>query len=78
MSRTPLPKKTNLGKIFGGGDFALDTSTCFVLMPFTDKFQPIYEDHIQRIVTEAGPSSQRADEIREHESDYLGYLGANK
>jgi hypothetical protein len=60
---TPVPKKTNLGKIFGGGDFALDTSACFVLMPFADKFQPIYEDHIQRIVTEAGLSSQRADEI---------------
>jgi hypothetical protein len=59
----PLPRKANLGKIFGGGDFALDTSTCFVLMPFADKFQPIYEDHIQRIVTEAGLSSQRADEI---------------
>lgn len=58
-----IPKKTNLGKIFGGGDFALDTSTCFVLMPFADKFQPIYEDHIQRIVMEAGLSSQRADEI---------------
>lgn len=32
-------------------------------MPFAEKFQPIYEDHIQRIVTEAGLSSQRADEI---------------
>ncbi|HJP95740.1 MAG TPA: Hsp70 family protein [Candidatus Saccharimonadales bacterium] len=52
-----------LGKIFGGGDFTLDTSLCFVLMPFAEKFQPIYEDHIRRIVTEAGLSSQRADEI---------------
>lgn len=58
-----LPRKASLGKIFGGGDFALDTSACFVLMPFGEKFQPIYEDHIQRVVTEAGLSSQRADEI---------------
>ncbi|MGB7923883.1 MAG: Hsp70 family protein [Pyrinomonadaceae bacterium] len=58
-----FPRRANLGKIFGGGDFALDTSLCFVLMPFAEKFQPIYEDHIQRIVTEAGLSSQRADEI---------------
>jgi Hsp70 protein len=57
------PKSTTLGKIFGGGDFTLDSSLCFVLMPFASKFQAIYEDHIRRIVTDAGLSSQRADEI---------------
>lgn len=60
---TRSPKNLPQGKIFGGGDFTLDSSLCFVLMPFATKFEAIYEDHIRRIVTEAGLSSQRADEI---------------
>jgi hypothetical protein len=56
-------KNVTPGKIFGGGDFTLDSSLCFVLMPFEAKFQPVYEDHIKRVITEAGLSSQRADEI---------------
>jgi hypothetical protein len=32
-------------------------------MPFAEKFEPIYEDHIRRVVSDAGLSSQRADEI---------------
>lgn len=59
----PRPSQLVLGRIFGGGEFTLDSSLCFVLMPFASKFEPIYEDHIKRVITEAGLSSQRADEI---------------
>lgn len=57
------PQVLRQGKIFGGGDFALDSSLCFVLMPFAAKFQPVYDDHIRPVISQAGLSSQRADEI---------------
>lgn len=53
-----------LGKIFGGGSFTLDTQLCFVLMPFADRFQPIYDDHIRPSVETAGLRCERADEIK--------------
>jgi len=52
-----------LGRIFGGGDYALDASLCFILMPFTEASQPIYEDHIKKVIADLGLSVQRADEI---------------
>jgi polyhydroxyalkanoate synthesis regulator phasin len=53
-----------LGSIFGGATFTLDPQLCFVLMPFAEKFQPIYDDHIRPTVTRAGLRCERADEIR--------------
>ena len=53
-----------LGRIFGGGTYTLDSQLCFVLMPFTDKLQPIYEDHIRPIIQKAGLRCERADDIR--------------
>jgi len=52
-----------LGKVFGGGTFTLDTQLCFVLMPFDDEFQPLYEDHIRPAIERAGLRCERADEI---------------
>jgi hypothetical protein len=52
-----------LGKIFGGGTFTLDPQLCFVLMPFADRFQPLYDDHIRPTVQRAGLRCERADEI---------------
>src|SRR5262249_31328667 len=52
-----------LGKIFGGSTYTLDSQLCFVLMPFTDKLQPLYEDHISPIVQKAGLRCVRADDI---------------
>jgi hypothetical protein len=53
-----------LGKIFGGGDFTLDPNLCFVLMPFAETFQPIYDDHIRPVIQSEGLTCLRADEIR--------------
>ncbi len=53
-----------LGKIFGGGVFTLDPQLCFVLMPFAEKFQPLYEDHIRPTIENAGLRCERADEIQ--------------
>lgn len=53
-----------LGRIFGGGQgFALDPQLCFVLMPFSDSLQPIYDDHIRPTVESAGLVCQRADDV---------------
>jgi hypothetical protein len=53
-----------LGKLFGGANFTLDPQLCFVLMPFAEKYRPLYEDHIRPSVTNAGLLCERADEIR--------------
>lgn len=53
-----------LGKIFGGGTFTLDPQLCFVLMPFADRFQTIYDDNIRPTIERAGLRSERADDIR--------------
>lgn len=52
-----------LGKVFGGGSFTLDTQLCFVLMPFANKFQPVYEGPIQSSIAKVGLRCERADEI---------------
>jgi len=54
----------NLGKIFGSSTFTLDSQLCFVIMPFTDSLQPIYEDSIRPIVMAAGLRCERADDVR--------------
>ena len=44
----PRPSATasNIGKIFGGGEFTQDPNLCFVLMPSDAHLKPIYDDHI--------------------------------
>lgn len=61
---TSQPYPHQLGRIFGGGSFTLDPQLCFVLMPFGDKLQPIFEDHIRPTVEKAGLRCERADDIR--------------
>ena len=53
-----------LGQIFGGGSYTLDSQLCFVLMPFTNELQPLYDDHVKPIVQKAGLRCERADDIR--------------
>jgi len=53
-----------LGKIFGGTSFTLDPQLCFVLMPFNDKCEPLYEDHLRPTIERAGLRCERADDIR--------------
>jgi hypothetical protein len=52
-----------LGKIFGGTSFTLDTQLCFVLMPFDQKFQPLYDDHIKPTIESAKLRCERAGDI---------------
>lgn len=52
-----------LGKIFGGGAFTQDSQLCFVLMPFSKRLQPIYDDHIRPVVSKSGLRCERADDI---------------
>jgi len=54
----------SLGKIFGGQTFTLDPQLCFVLMPFDEAFQPLYDDHIKPTVVRAGMRCERADDIQ--------------
>jgi hypothetical protein len=63
QSLTPQPHQQTLGKIFGGGIFTLDPQLCFVLMPFDEKFQALYEDHIKPTVMRARLRPERADDI---------------
>lgn len=52
-----------LGKIFGGGEFTMDSNLCFVLMPLDEEMHFIYEDHIRIVVESEDVSCLRADEI---------------
>jgi len=61
---TAVPKDSSLGRIFGGGEFTLDSNLCFILMPFEETFQPIYEDHIRPTIQAQGLTCMRADDIR--------------
>ncbi len=61
---TVSPKsRYGIGKIFGGGDFALDPKLCLILMPFAEKMKPIYDDHIRPVVISENLSCLRADEV---------------
>jgi hypothetical protein len=53
-----------LGRIFGGGSYTLDPQLCFVLMPFSEKFQPLYDDHVLPVIRRSGLRCERADDIR--------------
>jgi len=61
---TASPNVQKLGKIFGGSTFTLDPQLCFVIMPFGEKLQPIYEDSIRPTVEAVGLRCERADEAR--------------
>jgi hypothetical protein len=52
-----------LGRIFGGGSHTLDPQLCFVLMPFSDDLQPLYDDHIRPVIQKSGLRCERADDI---------------
>ena len=52
-----------IGRIFGGGEFTLDSNLCFVLMPFEEKMRPIYDGHICKIIESERLNCLRADEI---------------
>jgi len=41
----------------------VDKTLCFVLMPFDEKFSPIYENILKKVVEEFGLKCKRADEI---------------
>jgi hypothetical protein len=57
---TPRVAPSNYGRIFGGGEFTLDTNLCFVLMPFEEKLRPLYEDHIRPVLQVEGyPALER-------------------
>lgn len=52
-----------IGKVFGGGTYTMESNLCFVLMPFSKDMDEVYEDHIKAIVENEGFSCIRADEI---------------
>jgi len=57
-------RRITLNPIFKGRGFLLEQNLCFVLMPFEQRFQPIYEDHIKKvIVEECKMKCMRADDI---------------
>jgi hypothetical protein len=60
----PAARRQSLGKIFGAGTFTLDPQLCFVLMPFANDLQPIYDDHIRPTIERAQMRCERADEIK--------------
>jgi hypothetical protein len=41
----------------------VDKTLCFVLMPFDERFSPIYENILKKVVEEFGLKCKRADEI---------------
>ncbi len=41
----------------------IEKDLCFVLMPFAEEFQPIYDDHIKSTVERAGLRCVRADDL---------------
>lgn len=62
ITSTPKPSVV-LGRIFGGGAFTLDPALCFVLMPFDEHLQPVYDTHIKEVVEGESLACTRADDI---------------
>jgi len=57
-------RRITINPIFKGREFLLEQNLCFVLMPFEQRFQPIYEDHIKKVVVEeCKMKCMRADDI---------------
>ena len=61
--KTRITRISEIGKIFGGGEFTLDPNLCFTLMPFEAELKAVYDDHIRPVVESKGLSCVRADEI---------------
>jgi hypothetical protein len=57
------PIKHYIGRIFGGDDYTQDPNLCFVLMPFNEEIDQVYEDHIKPVVESSGIICQRADNV---------------
>ena len=52
-----------LNPIFQGRDFMVEDDLCFVLMPFSEPFLRIYEDHVKPTLEAAGLKVMKADDI---------------
>lgn len=52
-----------MNPVFRGRNFSVNNSSCFVLMPFSERLKPVYEDHIKKVVVSLGLECQRADDI---------------
>lgn len=63
VSSVAASKGSVLGRIFGGGAFTLDPKLCFVLMPFSENYRAVYDDHVRPTIESAGLRCQRADEV---------------
>ena len=62
--RERMNRIVRLNPIFSGRDFLLDSSLVFVLSPFKEVFDTIYEDHIRPTIERiAGLRCLRADDI---------------
>jgi hypothetical protein len=57
------PASSTLGKIFGGLVSTPDPNLCFVLMPISGDFTPLYEDHLKKIIRKQSMTCVRADEV---------------
>ncbi len=64
-----MDRTTRFTPIFQGRDFTLDDSLVFVLAPFSEPFDGIYQDHIKPTVESiAGLRCRRADDIYDNRS----------
>lgn len=61
--KTRITRISEIGKIFGGGEFTLDPNLCFTLMPFEAELEAVYNDHIRPVVESEGLSCIRANDI---------------
>jgi len=61
--KTRITRISEMGGIFGGGEFTLDPNLCFILMPFEAELKAVYDDHIRPVVESKGLSCIRGDEI---------------
>jgi len=61
--KTRITRISEIGKIFGGGEFTLDPNLCFILMPFEAELKAVYDDHIRPVVESEGLSCIRANDI---------------
>lgn len=52
-----------ISPIFSGRNFAMEPDLCFVLMPLSQEFQPVYDDHIKTVAESLGLHCLRADSI---------------
>jgi hypothetical protein len=72
ISLTELSKNTPesiiVNPVFGRADTIKSMPEVFILMPFTEDLQPVYEDHIKKICSGSGLTVARADDFFAAES----------